>query len=103
MIYFDVGANFGKVSIPIAQSNPEATIYAFEPVPELGSAIAAATSGLPNYILTRAAVSNYNGASTFNVSAHASWGCSSLLDLSEKAHTEWNGRRDMDVTHKMVS
>lgn len=100
-VFFDVGANNGFTSIPVAERNRDVTVYAFEPTPQMIAIIEEKTSGLVNYILTKAAVSDYNGTATFNVAGNADWGCSSLLPLSEKAHTEWYGRTDMLVTEQI--
>jgi FkbM family methyltransferase len=95
---FDVGANNGSSSISFAKQNANAIVYAFEPTPVLINTIKHATSEMKNYILTEAAVSDYNGRAMFNISGNGDWGCSSLLPLSENAKTEWNGRTDMFVT-----
>ena len=34
-VFFDVGANDGHTSIPVAQQHPNTLVYSFEPVPEL--------------------------------------------------------------------
>ena len=98
LIMFDVGANNGSSSISFAKQNANAIVYAFEPTPVLINTIKHATSEMKNYILTEAAVSDYNGRAMFNISGNGDWGCSSLLPLSENAKTEWNGRTDMFVT-----
>jgi FkbM family methyltransferase len=100
-IMFDVGANNGSSSISFAQQNDNAIVYAFEPTPVLINTIKHATSEMKNYILTEAAVSDYNGRAMFNISGNGDWGCSSLLPLSDKANTEWGGRTDMLVTEQI--
>jgi FkbM family methyltransferase len=100
-IFFDVGANSGDSSIQLAKENANIIVYAFEPTPRLASLIESNTSHLKNYILTRVAISDYNGRTIFNVAGNADWGCSSLLPLSDKAKTEWGGRTDMFVTEQI--
>lgn len=100
-IFFDVGANNGYSSVPVAQSRPDAMVYGFEPTPQMIEIIKSRIQNLPNYMLTEVAVSDYNGSATFNVAGNADWGCSSLLPLSEKAKTEWYGRTDMFVTEQI--
>jgi len=91
-IIFDVGANNGSSSVPYAQNDSNIKVYAFEPTPEMIKAIENRTQGLNNYFLTKKAVSNYNGKSTFRISEQGDWGCSSLLEFSDKSKTEWPGR-----------
>lgn len=100
-IFFDVGANNGYHSVPVAESKPDAIVYGFEPTPQMVEIIKGRIQNLPNYILTQTAVSDYTGTATFNVAGNADWGCSSLLPLSEKAKTEWYGRTDMFVTEQI--
>ncbi len=101
MIFFDVGANNGGSSIYIAERDASTKVYAFEPTPYMISVIESKVAHLSNYTLVKAAVSDYNGRATFNISGNLDWGCSSLLELSEKAHTEWYGRTDMNVTERV--
>ena len=100
-VFFDIGANNGYTSVPIAQKDNNIKVYAFEPTPEMIKEIKNKTQGLNNYILTKKAVSNYNGKATFRVAGHADWGCSSLLEFSDKSKTEWPGRTDLNVTHEI--
>jgi FkbM family methyltransferase len=99
-VFFDVGANNGDSSVQIAK-NGDCIVYAFEPTPEMISQIESRVSGMSNYILIPKAVSNYNGKSIFRVAGHADWGCSSLLEFSDKSKTEWPGRTDFNVTHEV--
>jgi FkbM family methyltransferase len=96
-IIFDVGANDGYSCLHHCVDINN-RVYAFEPTPQLVTNLRQRTTHLPNYILTEAAVSDYNGTATFNIAGNADWGCSSLLPLSERAKTEWGGRTDMFVT-----
>jgi FkbM family methyltransferase len=100
-VLFDVGANNGFTSVPVAQNDSNVKVYAFEPTPEMIQEIEKKTQGLDNYVLTKKAVSNYNGKAAFRVAGHADWGCSSLLEFSEKSKTEWPGRTDLNVTHEI--
>lgn len=99
--WFDVGANNANDSILVARNNPNLHVYGFEPTPELQSIIEEKINDLPNYHLIKSAVSDYEGTSTFNIAGQADWGCSSLLEFSEKSITEWVGRSDFRVTHKV--
>lgn len=100
-IFFDVGANNGYHSVPVAESKPDTMVYGFEPTPQMVEIIKGRIQNLPNYVLTQTAVSDYTGTATFNVAGNADWGCSSLLTLSENAKTEWYGRTDMFVTEQI--
>lgn len=101
-VFFDVGANNGYTSIPVAYMNSDTIVYAFEPTPEMINEIESKIIGLSNYFLTKKAVSDYNGTSTFNVAGQCDWGCSSLLEFSEKSKTEWPGRTDFHVTNEII-
>ena len=100
-VYFDVGANNGYTSVPIASRHQDTMVYAFEPTPEMIEEIETKIFTLDNYILTKKAVSNYNGTATFKVAGHADWGCSSLLEFSDKSKTDWPGRTDLNVTQEI--
>jgi FkbM family methyltransferase len=98
-IIFDVGANNGNSCIHFAH-DPNNTVYAFEPTPELVEIIKSKTSHLPNYKLFQCAVSNYMGKSIFNVAANEDWGCSSLLEFSDNLEYRWPNRV-LNCTHKI--
>lgn len=100
-IYFDVGANHGDQFLNLVTSNPNVKVFAFEPTPELQNIIEYKIQNLPNYELIKAAVSDYEGVSEFNVAGQSDWGCSSLLKFSKKSETEWIGRDDFKVTQKI--
>ena len=100
-IFFDVGANLGTSSIGIAVSDPDTSVYAFEPTPELILYLKTKTMDLKNYNVVGKAVSDYEGIATFNVSGLGDWGCSSLLEFSDKSKTEWPGRIDFVVTKQI--
>lgn len=101
MIFFDVGANNGSSFINLARNDPKSIVYAFEPTPQMIKIIDENTSNLKNYFLIKNAVSDFNGKATFNVAGQGDWGCSSLLDFSDKSKTEWPGRHDFKVTEKI--
>lgn len=101
MVVFDVGANNGSSSVPLAQQNSDIIVFAFEPTPEMINTIQSKIEGLENYIIIPKAVSDFNGTAQFNVAGNWDWGCSSLLEFSEKSQTEWPGRTDFNVTYKM--
>lgn len=98
---FDVGANLGTSSIDIARSNPDTFVYAFEPTPELIFFLKKKTLGFKNYTVVGKAVSDYEGTATFNIAGQGDWGCSSLLEFSDKSKTEWPGRTDFVVTQQI--
>jgi 31-O-methyltransferase len=120
-IFFDVGANNGDSSVPIIRKNPDARVYAFEPVPALVNYIKQQTKDYPNYVVTQTAVSDFNGTASFRISGEPSkkeiqtfvdldfhkfvehnWhGCSSLLELSDNVLDSWYGRTDMLVLEEI--
>ena len=59
------------------------------------------TSHFKNYNLIKKAVSNYEGKATFNVAGQCDWGCSSLLEFSDRSKVDWPGRTDFVVTQKI--
>lgn len=88
-VFFDVGANDGHTSIPVAEQHPNTIVYSFEPIPELVNLINQKTQLLSNYKVYQKAVADYTGIAQFNVSTQENWGCSSLLEFSPKLKTEW--------------
>ncbi|MDC3071867.1 FkbM family methyltransferase [Candidatus Pelagibacter sp.] len=84
-VILDIGANDGSDGLGYALFNPNFTIYAFEPNPELILKINENKSKieklfntkLSNYRITEKAVSNFNGTSDFYLSEFDL--CSSLL------------------------
>ena len=100
-VVFDVGANNGSSSIPLAISNPTHLVFAFEPTPEMIKIIQSQVVSLENYVIVPKAVSDYDGTAEFNVAGNWDWGCSSLLNFSNKSQTEWPGRTDFSVTYKL--
>ena len=100
-VIFDVGANNGSSSVHLAIENPTHLIFAFEPTPEMIKIIQSKIEGLDNYVIIPKAVSDYDGTAEFNVAGNWDWGCSSLLNFSNKSQTEWPGRTDFHVTYKL--
>ena len=88
-IWFDVGANNGSSSICKAEENPELTVYAFEPVPELVQILKDNTAHLDNYIVIPKAVSDFNGYASFNVRGVDDWGQGSLSDFTDAVDIVW--------------
>ena len=97
-IVFDVGANNGISTIAYAE-DPYTTVYRFEPTPRLAQ-ILREQPGL-NLVTVETAVSDFEGTADFFVAGQADWGCSSLLEFSEKSKTEWKERYDFVVTEKI--
>ena len=90
-IFFDVGAERGTDSLPIAKANPDILFYVFEPNPYMVEHLKKESAGLSNYIIIPKAVSNYNGVSNFNINKFGPVGVSSLLEYSSKARENWRG------------
>lgn len=99
--FFDIGANDGSDSIWVAEKDENIIVFAFEPTPKLYKELQEKTKHLKNYFVIPKAVSNYNGTSKFYVAGNADWGCSSLLEFSDKAKTHWPGRNDFVVTEEI--
>ncbi|MNS45271.1 2-O-methyltransferase NoeI [compost metagenome] len=99
-IYFDVGANDGRSSLPMA-GNPDWIVYAFEPTPELADHLRARARACTNYHVIQKAVSDKPGTAKFNVAGQGDWGTSSLLDFNDNIENTWKGRTDFKVTQKI--
>ena len=95
-VVFDIGCNNGDSTLHMAREG--ATVYAFEPTPELCEAIRWKTALIDSYHLIQAAVSNFDGKAQFNVAGHLDWGCSSLNEFSNNLKKTWPGRKDFKVT-----
>lgn len=96
-IYFDVGANDGSSMFGYA-TDPNNTVYAFEPTPRMIDIIKQKTSHFPNYIIVPKAVSDWEGKATFKISGQSDWGCSSLNNFNDNLEKTWPGRTDFKVT-----
>jgi FkbM family methyltransferase len=100
-VVFDVGANNGSSTIPIAKNEPNTIVFAFEPTPKLIEDIQSQITDIQNYIVTEVAVSNFNGTADFNLAEFYDWGCSSLLEFSDKAQTHWGYDPPFKITNKI--
>ena len=78
-VIFDCGANYGANSLPVARAHRNATVWAFEPTPDLVKHLT--EQALPNYQVVPAAVADHDGREIFNVSAVGDWGRSSLNEF----------------------
>jgi FkbM family methyltransferase len=95
MILFDVGANWGSDSLDKTRDDPTVKCYAFEPTPELINNLTnKSRSYSDRYTIVPIALSDFDGTAMFNVTAHADWGCSSLLTFSDGLKDTWPGRTD---------
>jgi FkbM family methyltransferase len=103
-VFFDVGANDGATFQAYLQRYPDSEVYAFEPIPELCARIKsqAAALGQGRVHVIHAAVSNFNGEATFNVSRHADWGTSSLLTFDDAVGERWSGREDLRFSERIT-
>lgn len=97
-IIFDVGANDCQNFIQEAKDNSTTHVYAFEPTPKLWDDFREKYSHLRNFHYIPTAVGDWEGYTDFNVAGQADWGCSSLLNFSERSQTDWDGRDDFKVT-----
>ena len=91
-IFFDVGAELGLDSIPVAKNNPDVLVYAFEPNPHMIRHLTEQSEGLENYIIIPFAVSDYHGFSNFNICTEHPGICS-LLEFDDAGVQNWNGYR----------
>lgn len=80
MIVFDIGASDGNDSLKYAE-NPENTVYAFEPVPEMYIKLLEKSLQFPNYLVYPFAIDSKNAVVTFNIDPEVKFQCSSLLDF----------------------
>lgn len=101
MVIFDVGANSGSSFSVLPKIAAKVKIYAFEPTPELADVIDRRFQGLTNYHLTRKAVGENPGMTTFNVSDGNDGGCSSLLEFAENVSETWPGRTELKVDRRL--
>jgi len=97
-IVFDVGAHEGYHSQQYL--NNDTVLYAFEACPDMISVLENKFSNVSNFILIKKAVSNFSGKAIFNLAKQEDYGCSSLLEFSEKANEQWVGR-SFKITDKI--
>jgi FkbM family methyltransferase len=101
LIIFDVGANNGSSFLPFCRLFTQWEVYAFEPTPQLVSALHVRSRGAKNYHIIPKAIASTEGRAPFNVAAHADWGCSSLLEFRADRAETWAGRTDLEVTERI--
>ena len=90
-IIFDIGANTGDTLVQHAQANPNFQYYAFEPVPQLFEKLIQITADLPNVVLVKKALSNFNGKAEFNLADDSdNHTVSSLLEFSPDYQKNWS-------------
>ncbi|MGE4800579.1 FkbM family methyltransferase [Yersinia hibernica] len=105
-IIIDLGANMGGFSLEVAKRNPEITVHAVEPYPQLAIFLKEETEKekISNHIIHEIAISEKNGKSNFNISTESEFGTSSLLDFStEHLNTDeyWSNRIDLIHSNKI--
>lgn len=103
-VILDVGSNNGDFSFDVATKNPEITVYAFEPNPDMVQVIEDGIQqrGLNNVVVVQAAVSDYNGESKFYLDDLGDKGCSSLKKFQANVETTWKGRNDLKMTRETI-
>ncbi len=79
-VIIEAGAHIGRDTLKMATLWPDATIYAFEPVPELFIQLKERTKEQPNVHCFQLALSDTTGPATLHVSSGASTAASSLLE-----------------------
>lgn len=72
-VFYDVGANAGYMSLSVASHNLPNKIYAFEPLPELASALAASalSNDFPDFTVVRAALADRDEVLEFFLPSHS--------------------------------
>lgn len=97
----EVGANRGIDTQVMADENPNAMIYSFEPTRELlVEHLWPKFENHPRVIILPFAVDLVSEFKTFNVSGINDWGCSSLHEFSDNISSIWNNRNDFQITKK---
>ncbi len=97
-VLFDIGANWGTDSLDVTRDNAEYLTYAFEPTPELQSALLEKSADFSDrYHVIGYAVSDFDGEADFNIASHADWGVSSLLEFAPDIKRTWGDRQDLYV------
>ena len=96
-VFFDVGANLGTHSIPLAGKKLNTQFYAFEPVPVLINYLQNQSKNLNNYTIVPCAVSNYEGIEFINITKQNDLGNCSILDISDNVKVEFPGKDMFDV------
>lgn len=96
---FDVGAHCGQDSLHIAKDDPNTTVVAFEPTPELASRLRwlAKEGGFSDrYKVYEQAISDYDGESSFHLVENDT-GSASLNEFNDNLAQTWPGRTDFVV------
>jgi FkbM family methyltransferase len=97
--FFDVGAHWGQDSLHIAKDDPDTTVIAFEPTPELASRlrwIAKEGKFESRYKVYQQAISDFDGESDFHLVV-GDTGSASLNEFNDNLHQTWPGRTDFVV------
>lgn len=94
----EVGANNGNDTHRYTTDFPEATIWAFEPTPQLYAKLADRFHLNPRVHIYPYAIAEFDGKATFHVAGSHDWGCSSLHEFSDNLHEAWPNRHDFHVT-----
>ena len=81
-VIVDCGSYNGADAIDLVRIFPEATVYCFEPVPELFIQLKGKTAAYPNIHCYQIALSDQDGEANMYVSSQGSDGSSSLLEPS---------------------
>jgi FkbM family methyltransferase len=81
---FDVGANVGCLTVPVARSAPSAKVVAIEPLPENVRRLRAhlALNGVDNVDIVEAAASDSEGTTAFAIAADPAFGSTSESSAS---------------------
>jgi len=87
----DVGANTGQFSLAVLSLHPEATVHAFEPIPECFAALQNRFQGNSRFHAYCLAISDSNSVADFEV--NESRASSSLLPLDETHKQMYPGAR----------
>ena len=93
-IWIDVGAHHGEISLGQALSNPNLTVYAFEP--NL-AAVSKLMGRAPNMLVIPMAVAETDGCADFHVSHFEE--ASSLLPMREEGLRSWIGAEPLKLAH----
>lgn len=101
-VLVNVGANWGGYCLPVAIKNPDVTVIAFEPNPNMANHLRRQSRKIPNLVVVEQAVGYESGTATFNLSEGGDGGCSSLLKLSDNYQTRWSGRSDILKTGEIT-
>ena len=87
-VVFDIGANVGAYSLPIAKAAPTSRVFAFEPIP-LNAALLNASrlvNRLANLRVEEKCVSDSSGTAYFSISTDSAY--SSMIDTQRKSELE---------------